>query len=86
MYVQTRPYKTLIREDCNKNPFSGECSDIFNIRYLILEDCDKSPFGREYGNSSKSIEDIRKEVQIKPWVIRPPNPTLTILSQTPLRP
>ena len=59
MYVQPGPHKTLLREDCNENLFSGESSNVFNIRYLIPEDCDENPFGREYSNSLKSMEDIR---------------------------
>ena len=59
---QSGPYKTLLREDCKENPFSGECSNVFNV---ILEDCDKNPFGREYSGSSKSIEDIRNEVDLE---------------------
>ena len=48
--------ENLFSKDCNKNPFSGDCSNFFIIAYPIIEDED--PLSGEY-NLNKNLQ---------PWI------------------
>ena len=50
-----------ISEDCDKNPFSGECSNFFIIGYLIKD------YRQEYKNMS-SQENIMDAEETENWI------------------